>query len=68
MQAQSPTLSIVVHFDYFENVPEPYVAWIEGDAYKGIIVTGNTIADCVKEIGISLKVLELYRQNISKKG
>ena len=43
-----------------------YTAWIKGDDYKGIVVQAESIGECLKELSISLKVLELYRNNVNK--
>lgn len=43
-----------------------YTAWIKGDEYKGIVVESESLDECLKELSISLKVLELYRNNIKK--
>lgn len=51
------TLTIKIESDP-NNPLEPFMAWIEGDEYKGTIVTGHTIGECVKELGISLIVKE----------
>lgn len=43
--------------------PEHYIAWIKEPQYKGIIVKADSISECMKELSISLNVLELYRKN-----
>lgn len=64
----NPDEEIVIHFQFYDDLPNSnYVAWIEGGKYKGIVVSADSIADCVKEVGISLKVLDLYRKNIKTK-
>ena len=68
VQTIQPTQRITIHFECFDDLPnDNYVAWIEGDDYKGMVVSANSVAECVQEIGISLKVLELYRKNLKMK-
>lgn len=68
IQTIPPTQRITIHFECFDDLPQDnYVAWLEGEDYKGIVVTANSVAECVQEIGISLKVLELYRKNLKQK-
>lgn len=66
VQTVAPKHEIVIHiqqYDELDQVEEQYVAWIAGEKYRGILVTANSISECMKELGISLKVLELYRKN-----
>lgn len=64
----TPTRRIVINIECFDDIPDNnYVAWLEGEDYAGIIVSASSIPECINEIGISLKVLELYRKNLSKK-
>ena len=44
-----------------------YTAWLVNDEYKGVIVNGASIGNCVKELGISLEALEKYRTNLKAK-
>jgi DUF1365 family protein len=65
IQIVNPNHRIDIHIECFDDLQEDnYIAWISGDEYKGITVTGNSIPECMKELQISLKVLELYRKNI----
>lgn len=62
-----PSNRITVHFECFDDLESEgakYCAWIEDEPYKGIVVSGNTIDEVFKELGISLRVLELYRKNL----
>ncbi len=66
-----PTKTLIIHFECFDDVegipPDSrYVAWLEGDEHRGMVCTGNSISDCMKELATSLKVLELYRANPGK--
>jgi predicted RNase H-like HicB family nuclease len=58
--------TITIHVQHFDNVPEQnYVAHVEG--MKGMVVSGNSIGECVQEIGISMIVMERYeRQQLLK--
>lgn len=57
---------IIIDVEFFGNpdIPEEvrYVGWIKGKEYKGNIVSGSSIGECVKELGISLIVLEEYKK------
>lgn len=58
--------SITIHFEHHDIPQDSFVAWIEDEDYKGMVgmvVSGNSIGECVQEIGTSLKVLELYKEN-----
>lgn len=60
------TTTIVIKAGYVadERIPESdrYVAWIDGDKHKGFVVAGASIGECVKELGVSLRVMELYEE------
>lgn len=64
VRVKEPKYIIEVQILKFE---EGYTAWIKGDEYKGIVVQAESLDECLKELSISLKVLELYRNNIKKK-
>lgn len=56
---------LVIQWEYHEEIPDPherYCAWIEGDKYKGMVVTGDSVSECVKEIAASLWVMEQYKK------
>lgn len=56
---------IVIRIKCYDGLPEDkYLAWVEGKEYRGLVVSANSIGECVKEIGTSLHALELYRKNI----
>jgi hypothetical protein len=63
VRVENPDKTIIIHLEYFEDLSK-YVAWIEGDEYKGVVLEADSLGECIKELGISLKVLELYRKNI----
>lgn len=66
LQVTEPDFELKVHFQHYPKSPLPYLAWIEGEQYKGIVVQASSIDECMKELSVSLKVLELYRNNIKK--
>jgi len=65
-----PNHIIEIEIQYYEKISgdsKPgYIAWIKGDDYKGVVVESESIGECVKELGISLIVLEKYRINTTK--
>ena len=68
VQTTFPNKTITVKIECFDNLPEQnkYVAWVEGDEYKGIVIQGDSIDDCLDELATSLRVIELYRKNTKK--
>lgn len=52
--------SITITIEEHENVPEPFVAFIEGEKYRGIVVQGKSALDCLDALTDSLRVLELH--------
>lgn len=54
-------------FEYFDDHDLPpehrMIAYINDPKYKGFVVAGATKADCLKELGKSLHVLDLYNKS-----
>lgn len=67
VQTIEATKKLIIHFDCYDDIPDGnYIAWIEGKDYAGMVVTGNSVPECLKELSISLNVLEIYRKNLLK--
>lgn len=64
VQVINPDEEIVIRIKFYDDLPKDnYIAYIEGDAYRGMAVSASSIEECMKELAISLKVLNLYRKN-----
>jgi hypothetical protein len=64
-------MKIEVEIEYFGDIAavdqtQAYLASIKEGEYKGTIVTAGSVADCFKELGISIFVINAYRNNKSK--
>lgn len=66
LNKKSIKINIDIYDEPFLPADQKYIASIEGNEYAGIVCYGSSIGEVVKEIGISLHVLELYRSNIEK--
>lgn len=64
MNIDKPSAQLIIniyHIDDPELPPdERFVGTIEGK--RGVVVTGKSIGDVVKELGISLLIMEEYEQ------
>lgn len=60
---------ITIEIEYFDDADLPedhrYVACISEGEYKATVVTAGSVADCFKEIGISIFVMDEYRRSLS---
>lgn len=47
----------------FTDVPEDqqYIGYVRDDKYKGTVATGASKGDVIKELGISIEILDKYR-------
>lgn len=50
-----------------KEIEENYLAWVEGEKYRGTVVSGNSLSDVLNNLSISIKVLNDYRDNERKK-
>lgn len=57
MAANNLTIIVEEH----ENVPEPFIAFIEGNKYPGLVVQGKSVVDCLENLTESLRLLELHK-------
>ncbi len=62
-------MKIEIEIEYFEDIAkvdstQAYLALIKEGEYKNTTVTAGSVADCFKEIGISIFVLDEYRKKI----
>lgn len=58
-----PSHNIEIEIQYYSK-DEVYTAWIKGNDYRGCVVSANTLPEVLKELSISITVLEMYRKNI----
>lgn len=65
VQSIDPEHTIEVNIECFtcSGSSEKYVGWIKGKEFVGIVAESTSIGGVIKELGISLIALELYRKN-----
>ena len=55
-------IQISIIYPDMNDLPYKYVAWIEGEKYKGIVVQSDSFNECVKDIVISLEVMARFKR------
>jgi len=61
VQTIIPTTELKVVISVYEN--HGCSAWIEGEDYRGIAVQADTISNAMRELAISIDVLNKYKEN-----
>jgi hypothetical protein len=58
---------IKVKIEFCENIPDEeqkYLASIDEGDYKGTIVTAESVAECFRQLGTSIMVLDDFRKRV----
>ncbi len=63
------TITITIEECMDDRLPasEKFLAYIDDGYYKGTVVTGGSISEAIKEIGISVEVKDKHMENIKNK-
>lgn len=56
----------VIEIEFIQFKGAPITASILGQAYRGYIVQADSKAECLKELSISMKVMEEFKANLKK--
>lgn len=59
LQVIEPENRMIIHVECYK---ENYIAWIEGIG----LVSSDSLENVLKELTVSVKVLELYRKSLNK--
>jgi len=62
-------MKIEVEIEYFADIAEvdpkqAYMASISEGDYKGTVVTAESVAECFRQLGISIMVLDDFRSRV----
>lgn len=67
VQIKEPTTKLNIVVQVYNGVENRYMAYMSDDDYRGIVVSAPNIEECLKHLAISIKTLDIYRENIKNK-
>jgi hypothetical protein len=62
MQNNKDIKELVITFEYVTDLPyDNYVAYIDDETFGKHVVAGNSFSECLKEISISMRLQQSYK-------